>query len=907
MAEVASGASSRPQVSYLSRVVKVAFASAKAELVPSYIARFDGDTPPAELIVFSEFPPDRGRWIPYRVDRSAFENWDRLRAELRECTVLFAATILQPGAPYPALRWMPLLLAPLRTLIYNANLDHYMLRPRAAPMLLQHGVWRAREWAEFQIRPGGDLYTAWWRLRHPSQLRRPMFRAFGRVIGEALAMVKGSSRAVTVLQDFRPNGISVVVPSRSGLKLLQTLLPILTRELEGIPSELIVSDNGSDDGSLDWLQSTYPQVRVEHSVLPLSFAKAVNRGIRVARYRYVCLLNNDMEPEPQFFAPLWKAFDVVPNLFCSTAQIFFPQGVRREETGKAVFHESGTAFPVHCAEPIDGENLSYVLYGSGGCSLYDAAKLQALGGIDEIYQPAYVEDLDVGYRAWRCGWPTVFVAKSKVVHHHRTTTTRYYTEAELERVLEVNYLRFLVRCVSDPSLFRELWDKALNRLDKRAALEHREAAHLALASAREAWRWRRTEVGIESDEFVAGIGSGDVAVFPGNARRTGPAVLVATAYIPYPLAHGGAVRIYNLMRRAADHFSQVLVTFVDELHTPPKELLDICVEVVQVKRIGSHTRNSGERPDVVEDFDSPAFHAALRLTVLKWKPGVAQLEFTQMALYARDCVPAKTVLVEHDVTIDLYRQLLKTGEDWEVRRQLERWTVFESKAWREVDCVAVMSARDERMIEAADSVQVLQNGVDLERYTPSEVEPDSNRVLFIGSFAHLPNLLALDFLLRDVWPLMPEPRPLLHIIAGSRHEYHFGRNQDRLRFRLDHPGMQIDGFTVDVRPAYSKATAVVAPLLASAGTNIKIMEAMAMGKAIVSTPGGVNGLNLQADDGVLIAAEPAAFAEALARVLRDSELRKAMEARVRAVAEERFSWDTVAGKQRELYERLLKL
>ena len=135
-------------------------------------------------------------------------------------------------------------------------------------------------------------------------------------------------------------------------------------------------------------------------------------------------------------------------------------------------------------------------------------------------------------------------------------------------------------------------------------------------------------------------------------------VLIASPYLPFPLAHGAAVRIYNLMRRAARDFDQVLVAFVEEPRPVPQELREICVEIVTVRRPGSHALPSTPRPDTVEEFDSPAFHAALRQTVAKWKPGIAQLEFTQMAQYAADCAPARTILVEHDITYDLYAQML---------------------------------------------------------------------------------------------------------------------------------------------------------------------------------------------------------------------------------------------------------
>ena len=249
-----------------------------------------------------------------------------------------------------------------------------------------------------------------------------------------------------------PSGISVVIPSRNGRSLLAAQLPGIARELAP-PSEAIVVDNGSADSTAEWLAAEWPQVEVEVSAEPLSFAAAVNRGIARARYSHVCLLNNDMLLEPGFFTALLRAFDRVPGLFCSTAQIRFPAGVRREETGKAVMaQDRPDDFPVRCDEPLAGEDLTWVLYGSGGCSLYDAAMLRALGGVDEAYAPAYVEDLDLGYRAWQRGWPTVFVAGAVVEHRHRATTSRYYTERQLAEILEINYLRFLTRaemCIRD--------------------------------------------------------------------------------------------------------------------------------------------------------------------------------------------------------------------------------------------------------------------------------------------------------------------------------------------------------------------------------------------------------------------------------------------------------------------------
>jgi len=893
--------------------VKVAFASGSEELNRKLIERFGEIAPELPLYVVSEFPPDRGHWIPYHVLRSFWENLARLRAHLRHCEVRYAAILLDPDMPMFRMRLMSLLLFPFRTLIYNEDLNHYMLRPRAAGAIMRHFLWRLREWFDYQFHPGGDVYTFYWRLGHPGYFRRPLAYMLAVAVGKAAALVKAllPSKKDPDLGAELPDGITVVIPSRNGRGLLERLLPGVRKGLGGVPSEIIVVDNGSIDGTVKWLAEAFPEIRVESCREGLGFSAAVNRGIRLARFSKICLLNNDMEVQDGFFSSLRAAFDAVPELFCATAQILFPPGARREETGKAVMpprepFSRSTEFPIRCEEPLEGENHSYVLYGSGGCSLYDTRKLRCLGGLGEMYRPAYVEDLDIGYRAWLRGWPTVYVAGAKVIHYHRATTSRYYTAEELDLVLDVNYLRFLMRSVVDPAVFSRLWRSAIWRLNLLGAGHYRSpVAEAALLFAVKAWRWiERPPRNPWRESLILGLGSGDVAVFPGRRSETSRKVLVVSPYLPYPLSHGGAVRMYNLMRRAARDFGQILISFVEELRSPPAELLEICDEIVLVRRQGTHLRPSTSRPDVVEEFDVAAFHAAVQQTVRKWSPDIAQLEFTQMAQYAPDCHPAKTVLVEHDITVDLYRQLLAQGEDWDLKRQLQRWERFERTAWTQVDCVVTMSEKD-RAAVASGRAEVLPNGVDLEHFRPSGAPPEPRRILFIGAFQHLPNLLAVRFFLEEVWPRLCGYSPVFHIIAGARRRYFLERYRDRAGVDLNQPGIEVEDFVADVRPAYERAEVVVAPLLASAGTNIKIMEAMAMGKAIVATPAGVNGLTLDPGRECLVVTTGAEMAGAIEHLFEHPERRQALERQARRAAEERYDWDRIAKRQKELYESLV--
>ncbi len=898
------------------RPVLLAFASTWEDRAAAFLDRLQTVLPGAVIILVAEFPPPREfasvRWIPWFPRRTLRQNIARIRDELRGCRLAWAALVLDRLLPYWPMRAAALWISRGRLLLFNEQMNHFALRPGDAPQALRFLRWRLRDWAHRQTHPGGWLYTQLWRLRHPRAYLRPLFANIALAAGFQ-ARVWKRLRAAPPLRlpdGALPEGVSIVIPSRDGKTLLEKLLPALERELQQIPGEILVVDNGSADGTARWLAQEHPGVIAEISSEPLSFSAAVNRGIARARFRHVLLLNNDMEPEPGFLAPLRAAFQEVPELFCAAAQIFFPPGRRREETGKAVWRRKRARpdFFVHCIEPVEGENLSPVLYGSGGCSLFDTARLRALGGLDEELRPAYVEDLDLGFRAWRMGWPTVFVSASRVVHHHRATTSRFFKPEELQTWVEINFLRFLLRGAGDAGLFGELWRTAVDRLNWHAAQEpKRPWAMFALRAACRAYRYLRPLPPARMDErLILAAGSGAIAVFPGRHRDPSkPLVFVLSAYTPWPLSHGGAVRMYNLMRRAAEDFDQVLIAFCSGHAAPAREILDICSEVILVEREGSHLRPMTDRPEVVEEHDEPAFHAALQMAFRRHQPDLVQMEFTQMGLYADDCRGVPTVLVEHDITLDLYRQLLAERDGWETRQQWRRWERFERQLWRKVDCVVAMSPRDAAMVEGARRVEVIANGVDLERFSPSEEEPEPRRLLFIGSFAHLPNLLGLEAFLRHAWPRLREACAVLHIISGANPEHFLDLYKDRVQISLREPQIEWEAYVSDVRPAYRRAEIVVAPLLASAGTNIKILEAMAMGKAIVGTPAAVNGLEIEPGADALIVPSVEAMADAVLGLFGDGGARRAMERSARRKAEACYGWDAIARRQAALYGSLI--
>lgn len=159
----------------------------------------------------------------------------------------------------------------------------------------------------------------------------------------------------------------------------------------------------------------------------------------------------------------------------------------------------------------------------------------------------------------------------------------------------------------------------------------------------------------------------------------------------------------------------------------------------------------------------------------------------------------------------------------------------------------------------------------------------------------------LDWFLREAWPLLSGYT--LHIIAGKQPEFFLERYRDRVHPPLQQPGIELEAFVSDPRPAYRRASVVIAPLLASAGTNIKIMEAMAMGKAVVSTPGGVNGLD-DLHPFVSIAELGEAFAAAIT-TLEDPAVRRQREQAARTQVAALYGWPAIGEKQKQLYQSLM--
>jgi polysaccharide biosynthesis protein PslH len=394
-----------------------------------------------------------------------------------------------------------------------------------------------------------------------------------------------------------------------------------------------------------------------------------------------------------------------------------------------------------------------------------------------------------------------------------------------------------------------------------------------------------------------------------------------------PPRFGAQARMHGLMTQLARRHDLTAVMLVDEefdIEECRRAMQVYCREVVLVPN-SSGREGAAKRLLQLQSLVSTRSFDRLRVTVPALQQAldrvlrgrrfdVVNLEFPYLGhCVLRQAPPGEKlpplVVDSHEIAYDLARQFAVAGAtsgrrlyasaNW---RKLRR---EELGIYREAAGVYLCSAEDEqRLLDQIPEARtvVIPNAADVDYYQPRPTDPppDGRTVVYFGLLSTVPNIDAVIHFVQDIWPRIAKANP------EARCKIIGGRPPPSL-LALAGPRVELTGFVPDLRPHLAAAAAVVVPLRLGGGTRLKIVEAMAMGKAIVSTTLGAEGIETVPGRDILIEDQPVAFADAVNRLLAEPSLAARIGQSARQLAVERYAWSAAAQALEGFYRRILEV
>ncbi|RIK54550.1 MAG: hypothetical protein DCC59_03685 [Chloroflexi bacterium] len=395
-------------------------------------------------------------------------------------------------------------------------------------------------------------------------------------------------------------------------------------------------------------------------------------------------------------------------------------------------------------------------------------------------------------------------------------------------------------------------------------------------------------------------------------------ILLISNTFPYPPNSGFPLRVYNLLYRIAREHEVWLASFTAGHEKPAdiEHMREICREVVTVpfSRQGALSNLPQAAryffkgiPPTLRAYESRQLLEKILDLISRVDFDIIQIEDSHMSFYLDHlpaAVRAKTVLTFHDVNFHKHEKMseveprrVRKIRTWLHGRMMRRWEPFQAQRFGH--CVA-MSQSDKELLLAENPglrIAVLPNGVDTRRYTPLPFPEHTNRLIYVGNMAYRPNIDAVTWFCRDIYPIIKAEYPKIEF-------WIVGKDPTPEVTSLAANGIRVTGQVDDLLPYYKDAIMCVVPLRAGGGTRLKILEAMALGRPMVSTTIGCEGIEARNGEQLFIADTPEQFARYTLELLRDKQQWLDMTRQARALLVERYDWDLVARNHIRLYEEI---
>jgi sugar transferase (PEP-CTERM/EpsH1 system associated) len=398
-------------------------------------------------------------------------------------------------------------------------------------------------------------------------------------------------------------------------------------------------------------------------------------------------------------------------------------------------------------------------------------------------------------------------------------------------------------------------------------------------------------------------------------------LLFLSPYLPYPPKSGGPRRVYGLIRELSRRHDVTLLAFTAPGEASAEALQatrQICAEVVTVENNKVDRALDWKRKRGIQlrslihahsyerlIYHNAKFQLAIDTLVTRGNFDVITAEFAHMAGY-RLPRNSRLVLDEHNIEYDILWRTA-TAEGLSVRK-LYNWVNYlkfrreERAAWQRFDGITLTSERDEEMLHRdapKKPTAVIPNGVDTEYFRPTPVPVEPGTILFFGAINYYPNTEGLLFFLDEIFPRIKHRHPNARVwIVGQLPPASIANRASE--------DVTVTGLVDDIRTYLERAAVVIAPLRIGGGTRLKIVEAMSMGKAIVSTRIGAEGLDVNNNEHILLADTPEDFANQVARVLNDAAFARRIGEAARSRAESLYTWQGAVQRLESFYHELSK-
>ena len=371
---------------------------------------------------------------------------------------------------------------------------------------------------------------------------------------------------------------------------------------------------------------------------------------------------------------------------------------------------------------------------------------------------------------------------------------------------------------------------------------------------------------------------------------------------------GGKIRSYNILRQLARQHSITFFSFYaahnPDVHAELKHMFDRVVTMpLRIPAPKSFAemcdyaiRLFSSEPYGITKYCRPEVRRGLRALLEQENYDVILCDFMAAAgVIPWDCATPK-VLFTHNVEATIWRRHYEVASNviwkaisWQEWRKME---AAERRYLRLADRVLAVSETDRDAFATfldLEKLTVIPTGVDVEYFQPFPGEQTANSLVFTGSMDWLPNEDAIFYFADAILPLMRKHSPEVFLDV-------VGRNPSRKLQALaeSEKSIRLTGWVDDIRPFVGRGSVCIVPLRIGGGTRLKIFEAMAMGKAVVSTSVGAEGLAVRSGENIVLADTPNDFAQAVISLLRDPGRRQQLGAAARTLVQEHYSWTIVA-------------